>query len=48
MNRHQSSEMISTNLYIGWLYVFEIKRFLNNLIEVKGMSFSYEQKIGLF
>lgn len=48
MNRNKSSELISTSFYVGWLYVFEVKNFLNNLIEEYGMSFIYEQKIGLF
>lgn len=48
MNKSQSSEMISTKFYVGWLYVFEINRFLNKLIKEYGMSFSYEHKIGLF
>lgn len=39
---------ISTSFYIGWLYVFEVNKFINNLINNHGLNISYEQKIGFF
>lgn len=44
----QSSEMISTSFYVGWLYVFSVKNFLDNLIYKYDYKITYQQKIGVF
>ncbi len=44
----QSSEMISTSFYVGWLYVFSVKNFLDNLISKYDYKITYQQKIGIF
>jgi hypothetical protein len=40
--------MISTSFYVGWLYVFSVKNFLDSLISKYDYKITYEQKIGVF
>jgi len=45
MNKGYSTEMISTNFSIGWLYVGNIRRYLNDIIENQGWPVKYEEKV---
>lgn len=48
MSRGESTEMISTTLYIGWLYLTTIRNYLNDLIENKGYQIQYEESLRIF
>lgn len=48
MSRGESTEMISTSLHIGWLYLTTIRNYLDDLIENKGYQIQYEESLRLF
>jgi len=48
MSRGESTEMISTTLYVGWLYLKNIRNYLNDLIDNKGYQIQYEESLQIF
>jgi hypothetical protein len=43
-----STEMVSTVFYIGWLYVGQVRNYLNDLIEEKGWPVKYSESVRFF
>ena len=48
MSRGESTEMISNTLYVGWLYLKNIRNYLNDLIDNKGYQIQYEESLQIF